>query len=237
MTEPNVRLFRVGGCVRDSILGIETKDIDFAVEAESFTAMRDWMVDRGFTIFVETPEFLTIRAHFPKDDPQNGRLTADFVLCRRDGRSSNNRHPDEVTPGSIFDDLERRDFTVNAMAIDEATGELIDPHGGQEDLTHRILRFVGEPMERIEEDALRVLRGVRFTVTKDLHPTWLTMKAMREGGKLLDSVSTERVREELVRAFKINTRRTLQLLDELELTDIVFERHGLWLMPTMKAAS
>src|SRR5687768_11467708 len=104
----DIRFFRVGGCVRDELLGIESKDIDFAVEADSFEAMRDAVHARCSKVFLETPEFLTIRGL----DPDIGAV--DFVLCRKDGPTKDGRRPEFVEPGTILDDLARRDFTVNA---------------------------------------------------------------------------------------------------------------------------
>src|SRR4051812_36297006 len=118
-----VHLYEVGGHVRDSLLGIKSKDIDFAVEAESFMELFNWLNAQKFDIFLITEEYGTIRARFPKGHVNAG-LTADFVLCRKDGNYSDGRRPDSVSPGTIFDDLARRDFTVNAMARDLETGEL-----------------------------------------------------------------------------------------------------------------
>ncbi len=229
-----IQLYKVGGCVRDELLGVHTKDIDYAVEAESFSAMREYLQDNKFEIFLETPQFLTIRARFPRDH-EHARLTADFVLCRKDGRSSNSRHPDSVTPGTIFDDLARRDFTVNAMAR-KADGILLDPHNGLVDLTDRVIRFVGDPDERIYEDALRVLRAVRFCITKGFQLDSDTADALKMShvARLLTAVSTERIREELHKAFQANTLDTIELLTELRLMKVLFIRQSLWLEPTMK---
>ena len=236
-------MFEVGGCVRDELLGIKTKDIDFACEAESYSTMRSYLVEHGFTIFVETPEFLTIRAHFPKGwdhgMPQWGdmsRITADFVLCRKEGEYTDGRHPDEVTPGTILDDLARRDFTVNAIAK-APDGEYIDPHGGLNDLRAGLLRCVGSPSDRFREDALRSLRALRFRVTKGFRWSDSIRSAMASQWlpPLLASVSIERRREELLRALKMDTVQVIDILAhevsrEFFLT--CFEG-GLWLEPTL----
>lgn len=124
-----IRIFEVGGCVRDEILGVPSKDIDFAMEAPSFQAMKEYMEAENFKIFLETPEYFTIRAKFP-----NSSLVADFVLCRKEFGYSNNRHPDLVEVGTIYDDLSRRDFTINAIAKSLDSGEFLDPHNGIDDL-------------------------------------------------------------------------------------------------------
>jgi tRNA nucleotidyltransferase (CCA-adding enzyme) len=141
-----IELYEVGGCVRDSLLGIDSKDIDFTVIAPSYEDMREFLTDAGFEIFLETPEYFTIRARFPKvvtHDAIPTRFvrtkklpTADFVLARKEGAYSDGRRPDEVQMGTLLDDLSRRDFTMNAMARDR-DGRLIDPFGGQQDVKER----------------------------------------------------------------------------------------------------
>jgi tRNA nucleotidyltransferase/poly(A) polymerase len=176
-----VRFFRVGGCVRDGFLGIKTKDIDFAVEAPSFEAMAEAVEARCTRVFVDTDgnyigqQFFTIRGI----EPELGAV--DFVLCRKDGPSSDGRRPDFVEPGTILDDLARRDFTVNAMALTD-DGTLLDPHGGMVDLEARRLRFVGTPEDRLREDTLRAFRALRFAVTKSFsmsEDTILALKALQ----------------------------------------------------------
>lgn len=226
-----MKLYEVGGCVRDSLLGIKSKDIDYAVEAESYSSMRKSLLARGFQIFLETPQFLTIRAKFP-----DSNVTADFVLCRKDGHSSDGRHPDEVTPGTLYDDLSRRDFTVNAIAKEVTTGRLIDPHNGIQDLQDKILRSVGDPHQRFREDGLRVLRALRFSITKSLtiHPS-LWVAILEVDPNLLKGVSADRRREELERLFRADSLRSMRLLNELppSLVDSFFEG-GIWLFPTTK---
>jgi tRNA nucleotidyltransferase (CCA-adding enzyme) len=234
----SVTLFEVGGCVRDDLLGVRSKDIDFAVEAESFEAMREWMVNKGFTIFVETEQFFTIRAHFPKGWEHAGmdtsRLTADFVLARKDGAYTDGRRPDSTAPGTIFDDLARRDFTVNAMAR-TPEGDLLDPHGGQRDLENRLLACVGNAEDRFREDALRALRAIRFAVTKGFTLSAGITAALASDWlpPLLASVSKERQREEMRKAMHADTLATLDLLARFpKVRDVVFS-DGLWLEPTL----
>jgi len=110
-----IKLFEVGGHVRDGLLGIKSKDIDMAVEAPSWEAMREFVKHNTKKIFLEKEEFLTIRAM------GHDGLPKDFVLCRKDGAYSDGRRPDTVEAGTIFDDLARRDFTVNAIAKEVTT--------------------------------------------------------------------------------------------------------------------
>lgn len=174
-----MKMYMVGGYVRDKMLGVESKDIDYTVVMEDkeiafakandltlFETMSHELEHMGFEIFLETPQYLTIRARFPKGHKHSG-TTADFVLARKEGKYTDGRRPDKVEPGTLRDDLARRDFTINAMALDE-NGKLIDPYDGKGDLERRMIRCVGNPDDRIAEDALRALRALRFSVTKDM---------------------------------------------------------------------
>src|SRR5579859_2576372 len=147
---PNFYL--VGGYVRDKILGIPSKDLDYSVEAASYEEMRQSIIDRGGTILLETPNFFTIRARI-------GKEVSDYVLCRKDGAYSDSRHPDSVEHGTLHDDLARRDFTMNAIAID-SDGNYIDPFNGISDIKNKLIRCVGNAQDRFDEDALRMLRAI-----------------------------------------------------------------------------
>lgn len=233
-----MKFYEVGGAVRDSLLGIDSKDVDFAVEAPSFEAMEAGLKEQGFHIFLSTPEYLTIRAKVPKGSPLAKRTSvADFVLCRMDGPTKDGRRPEYVMPGTILDDLARRDFTINAIARDPETEELIDPHKGATDLAGRLLRFVGDPIQRIEEDGLRVLRGFRFVVTKGLYIEGRTDEALHSivAAEMLNKVSIERVREELVKMFNHDTLLSIQTISRMPyiLRSSIF-REGLKLEPTLK---
>lgn len=237
----------VGGAVRDKFLGLDSKDVDFVAipkmpwdSADSaFNGLVNYLKWCGFKVFLETPEFFTVRAQVPNGHPLKQRTAvADFVLARKDGPSSDGRRPDFVLPGTLMDDLQRRDFTVNAMAI--LDGELVDPFGGREDLDNRLIRFVGNPMDRIAEDGLRVLRALRFVATK---PGFTleseTFRAINTNfaAEMLNKVSVERIREELERMFLVDTVGTMKLLCDVfslnSLENAIF-RDGLRLMPTLK---
>lgn len=238
----SVTLYEVGGCVRDELLGIRSKDIDFTCEAGSYQEMREFLVSEGFDIFLENEAFLTIRARFPKHqwrfgDREMARMTCDFVLARQDGAYSDGRRPDEVTPGTIFDDLKRRDFTVNAIAR-ASDGRLIDPHNGMFDLNRGVLRCVGSAADRISEDALRALRAIRFRITKGLNWDMELAQIMNDDSlaRLLSTVSQERIREELFKAFKASTPQALWILTH-DVSPAVIPslfRDGLWLRPTLE---
>jgi poly(A) polymerase len=240
-------LYRVGGCVRDELLGQKSKDIDFtfvldnldqSVE-EGFSFMEAWLNHQGFQIFLSTPEMFTIRAKFPIGDPNEG-IVADFVLARKEtGYIEGTRKP-ILQLGTLEDDLIRRDFTVNAIAVSE-TGEIIDPFGGREDLERKILRTPIHASITMMDDPLRFLRALRFSITKgfDIHPDIITATMNPEIIEKLEKVvSAERVREEVYKMMKHDTVKTLELFKETEhvipgFTKIIFGR-GLWLKPTFE---
>src|SRR3990167_10022522 len=119
-----VKFFLTGGFLRDRLLNIPSKDLDYAVEASSYQEMKQAIIERDGEIFLETEKYLTIRARIPKFG------AADFVLCRKDGTYiKDRRRPDFVEIGTLFDDLSRRDATINALAEDE-NGNIIDFFNG-----------------------------------------------------------------------------------------------------------
>lgn len=238
------KIFEVGGKVRDELLGLASKDADFSFvltpeEAAdqtietAFEFMKDWMLERGFQIFLETPDCLTIRAKFP-----NSRLTADFVLARKELAYLPGTRRPIVVPGALEDDLQRRDFTVNALAKSDA-GEIIDLFQGQEDLQAKVLRTPLPAIVTLTDDPLRALRAVRFSVKLGftLAPDLQEALHNPELPELMATVSSDRVREELARAMKVDSWATLKVLQQLpdNLVRNWLERPGMWLMPTTKA--
>lgn len=256
-----MEMFQVGGCVRDEILGIKSKDIDYSVvlspdeivprraksgkmiEQTPFEIMEQELKRRGFRIYQSKPEYLTIRAKFPNYNTAPPGLIrlgpsgqyADFVLARKEGSYSDGRRPDSVEVGTLQDDLARRDFTVNAIAKD-VNGNLIDPFNGQQDIADRVIRAVGNAEDRLMEDALRGLRAIRFAVQKGfvIDPEVQTVLGSLKFKQALISVSTDRQREELEKSFSVDTFKTLRLLSTFGLDGVIFNNTGLRLMPTMK---
>lgn len=237
-----IRIFEVGGAVRDALLGVPNKDRDFAVEAPSWDAMRAHVHGIASKVFLETPDHFTIRALVPTGGVgRKGEAlheARDFVLCRKDGPSSDGRHADWVEVGTIFDDLARRDFTVNAMAVDMETGDLLDPHGGRADLRTMTLRCVGSAEARFQEDALRILRALRFALTKGFHPDEEIQAAFQDAkwAAHLACVSRDRVRDELERCMKHDSQATLRFLCQRMHPSFLNAVLGgdIWLLPTMK---
>ena len=242
------QIFKVGGCVRDELLGVQSKDIDFtfvlddltqSVE-EGFQQMTDWMNREGFQVFLSTPDCFTIRARFPQDTPNKG-LVADFVMARKEiGYMEGTRRP-ILALGSLEDDLLRRDFTLNALAVSE-DGDLIDLFDGQKDLANRLLRTPLPAKQTMMDDPLRIMRALRFKITKGFSISddiWLAMMQPEILDKLRTTVSAERIREEILKMTKHDTAGTLRLLNLVDsksipgFMDLVFDR-GLWLKPTFE---
>lgn len=225
-----IKKYKVGGCVRDQIIGRWCKDIDYVVEAASFDEMvnaikNDWSGE----IFLSKPEYLTVRAKVNNE-------VCDFVLARKDGSYYDGRRPEKVEPGTIYDDLARRDFTMNAIAFDEESKSYIDPHGGINHINRKIICCVGLPRTRFMEDNLRILRAVRFSITLgfafDGELRGFLIENRRHLVDMVRKVSKERIREELLKCFKADTMKALSTLGEFGLLNIFSE--DMWLEPTLK---
>lgn len=238
--------YEVGGKVRDEILGLQSKDVDYvAVPDEKlllthysapdmFSVLEGYLKEEGFEIFLVTTDCFTIRAKFPKDHKYQG--VADFVMARKEvGYFKGTRQP-IVLPGTLYDDLQRRDFTLNALAKD-GDGKIIDFFDGLKHLEERVLITPLDTKVTFDDDPLRILRALRFSITKgfmlssDIHSQ---IKNYDYEGKM-SVVSTERIREELFKCFKCDTLKTLKMLDQYpDLTNYIFKDNTLWLKPTME---
>ena len=179
----------VGGCVRDSLLGLTPHDWDLCTSA---------LPQQGMELFGEEKCIPTGLQHGTVTVKQGGGLY-EITTFRTEGAYTDGRHPDEVhfVP-DVREDLARRDFTINAMAYNEKEG-LIDPFGGQADLQSGILRAVGVPHQRFTEDALRILRLYRFAARFGFAIDPPTAQAAQELCAHLDCVSVERIEEELAK--------------------------------------
>ena len=181
--------YAVGGCVRDSLLGMEPHDWDICTSAlpeqmqEVFSGYRT--VETG----LKHGTLTVVMEHVPYE----------VTTFRVDGDYTDHRHPDSVIfVDDLTRDLARRDFTVNAMAWSPDAG-LQDPFGGQQDLSAKIIRCVGEPEQRFDEDALRILRALRFAAVYDFEIESSTASALRKMAPDLKRIAGERIREELLR--------------------------------------
>jgi len=178
--------YLVGGCVREMLRGKTPSDYDMTSDAPPQAVLRIF----GKNAHPTGLQHGTVTV-------VSGGLAIELTTMRCDGAYKDNRHPDSVTFGtSIEEDLARRDFTVNAIAM-APDGTLVDPYGGQKDLKAKILRCVGEPKRRFEEDALRILRLVRFCSVLGFSAEEETARAAHEARGLLDRIAHERVYAEL----------------------------------------
>ena len=205
--------YMVGGCVRDLILGKTPKDWDVTTNAtpeEIIPLFEKTVYENKFgTVMVvfepssadgdvsgETGENVT---HETNPGVTRETFIVEVTPYRLESDYSDFRHPDEVKFSKrLEDDLQRRDFTVNAMALN-SKGQLTDLYKGQQDLTDRVLRTVGDASERFHEDALRMLRSIRFSVQLGFAVSHETMEGVIHNASLIQKVSSERIRDELVK--------------------------------------
>lgn len=187
ITAADFEAYAVGGCVRDSILGRIPQDWDITTSArpEQVKALFPRTIDTGLqhgtvTVLLEREGF-------------------EVTTYRIDGKYEDSRHPTEVifTP-SLEEDLKRRDLTINAMAYNDEKG-LVDIYGGLEDIQAQIVRCVGNPLERFEEDALRILRAIRFSAQLGYRIEEKTKDAIRQLAPSLKNISAERIQTELIK--------------------------------------
>ena len=229
--------FPVGGCVRDTLMGIPPHDWDVAVT----TAPEDTVAictAAGYRTIPTGLKHGTVTVILPHSgDPADRSSSYDLIectTCRTEGGYTDGRHPDSVTfTGRIEDDLSRRDFTVNAMAFasdtEAAEGEgglsLLDLFGGEDDLQAGIIRAVGDPDTRFTEDALRLLRGVRFAVKLGFTIEENTYAAMIRRTDGLSRISRERISEEFQKILTSpEPERGVQLLMETGMMPHVLPR-------------
>ena len=181
--------YAVGGCVRDSLLGRTAHDWDLCTSA---------LPQQVMELFGPEQCIPTGLQHGTVTIKYGGQLY-ETTTFRTEGSYTDGRHPDEVQfVPDVREDLARRDFTINAMAYNEAEG-LVDPFGGQADLQNGLLRAVGEPQQRFTEDALRILRLYRFAARFGFALDAATARAARQLAPHLDCISAERIQEELAK--------------------------------------
>ena len=199
----------VGGCVRDSVLHRAPDDWDVTTSAQPCEVKKVFSrtVDTGIahgTVMVLI-----------------GGSAVEVTTYRIDGEYEDNRHPSEVEfTTSLAKDLKRRDFTVNAMAYNDQTG-LVDIFGGMEDLSRQVIRCVGKPHERFSEDALRILRAVRFAAQLDFVIDDDTKVAVKQLAGTLSNISAERIQVEVVKLLTSSRPEFWRILFELGITKVI----------------
>lgn len=201
--------FAVGGCVRDSILCRKPEDWDITTSAkpEEIKRLFRRTVDTGI-------EHGTVTVLIGKEG-------FEVTTYRVDGAYEDSRHPVGVTfTTNLEEDLKRRDFTINAMAYNDEV-RLVDAFGGMQDLNHHLIRCVGDPMERFSEDALRILRAVRFSAQLAFPIEKETAKAIRKLASTLENISAERIQVELVKLLMSDHPELIQDAYELGITKVI----------------
>lgn len=208
--------YLVGGCLRDVLLDIEPEDWDLATSAKPEEILK------LFPDSVYENRFGTVGV---KTDSEEAKLKIiEVTTFRLEGTYTDKRHPDEVKfAKTIEEDLARRDFTVNAMALNLGSAkktkkDLIDPFGGQDDLKHELIKAVGKPDERFNEDALRLMRAVRFAAQLGFDIEEETELSVKRHAGLLEFVSKERIRDEFSKLLMTERgHEGVELMRELDL--------------------
>ena len=219
--------YLVGGCVRDLLIGREPNDWDIAADAKPEEIQKVFAVFAGATAAkpatVYENEFGTVAV---KTGSADERLKiVEITTFRLEGKYTDKRHPDEIKfAETIEEDLARRDFTINAAALDlksetpDSKFVLIDPFGGLDDLKNKIIRTVGKPEERFDEDALRLMRAVRFSCQLNFVIADETAEAIKKKAGLLEAISKERIRDELEKILMTeNASSGIQMLEDFNL--------------------
>ncbi len=180
--------YLVGGALRNHFAGLKPTDYDFATDASP-------------------EEVIRIFRHVIPTGIKHGTVTVVFkdhqfevTTFRIEADYSNSRHPDYINfSPSIYEDLKRRDFTINSIAMNLQTGELLDPHNGIQDLKHHRIKAIGNPVERFTEDGLRLMRACRFTAQLNFTIEINTLNALKDCRNNLKKVSAERIRDEIIK--------------------------------------
>lgn len=209
ITEAGYEAYAVGGCVRDTLLGRMPDDWDITTSAKPFEvkALFPRTVDTGLqhgtvTVLMEKEGF-------------------EVTTYRLDGEYEDARHPKEVTfTASLEEDLKRRDFTMNAMAYNDRAG-VVDLFGGMEDMKRRVIRCVGNAEERFTEDALRMMRAVRFSAQLDYGIETETLRAVRALAPNLKRISAERIQAELTKLLTSDHPEKLRIAYETGILDVI----------------
>ena len=184
LREAGHTVYLAGGAVRDQLLGLDPKDYDLA------TSATPTQVQELF------PRSDAVGEHFGVIIVKGGGVMIEIATFRTDGSYKDGRRPESVEFSSPEEDAQRRDFTINGLFQDPVTGEVIDHVGGQADLEAKILRAIGDPQKRFEEDALRLMRAIRFAVVTGFEIEPNTLAAIKICAPLLAKIAPERIRDE-----------------------------------------
>jgi poly(A) polymerase len=207
----------VGGCVRDILLEREPADYDVATDATP-NRIRE-LFSESFVVLEVGAKFGVMLVGEPADSEEDPIVTVEVATFRSDVGYSDGRHPDNVVfSKTAREDVKRRDFTINALLMDPETKEVLDFVGGREDLSAGIIRAIGNPEERFNEDKLRLVRAVRFAARLHYAIEAKTFQAIQKLAPEIKQVSPERLRDELTKLLTEGAaRRGFELLDETKL--------------------
>lgn len=198
LTEAGFEAYLIGGCVRDLLIDRTPKDWDVTTNATPEK------IQEVFPDSFYENTFGTVGVKTESEDPK--LKVVEVTPYRLEDEYKDARWPERVVwSDKLADDLKRRDFTVNAIAYEPITSELVDLHDGQEDIKHKRLRTVGDAKERFAEDALRMLRAVRLAAELDFTIEAETMNGIVENANLLEKISKERIRDEFIRTLETKT--------------------------------
>src|SRR5215204_7386737 len=190
------QLYLVGGIVRDALLGrAQLADLDFATSALPPRSRELLEIAGASSVYLVGERFGTIGAIFGEEPPD--RLRVEVTTYRREDYPDQHRFPEVAFDATLADDLGRRDFTMNAIAVDAGSGEMIDPWQGEADIAQALVRAVGDPDERFAEDPLRLLRAARFVSQLGFRLDRRTEEAMARQAASLARISRERILAEL----------------------------------------
>ena len=204
--------YLVGGCVRDLLLHKKPKDWDITTNANPE------QIQKLFSKTVYENKFGTV-AVINESVSDETLKVIEITPYRLESKYSDKRHPDEVRfTSNLKDDLKRRDFTINAIALNPVSGEIIDLFSGQKDLEKQMIKAVGNPEERFNEDALRVLRAIRLATELDFIVSGETMKAIKKYCNLLKTIAKERIRDEFIKILMSKKpSKGIEMMRELEI--------------------
>lgn len=208
--ENNYEAFMVGGCIRDSLLSKEPKDYDIATSA--LPNITESLFEKTIPTGIKHGTITVLLDKEPFE----------VTTYRVEGEYKDNRRPDEISfVTNIKDDLSRRDFTINAFAYNSKEG-LKDYFNGLEDLQNKIIRTVGDSNKRFNEDALRMMRAIRFASQLDFNIEKSTLDGIKKNKNLLKNISSERIRDELCKLLlSDNPRKGLNLLKDCGVLDVI----------------
>lgn len=212
-------VFLVGGCVRDMLMGREIHDYDITTSAKPEVTMKIFK-EAGYQVIPTGLQHGTITVMIHK-------IPFEITTYRTEGTYQDHRKPDQVVfTQDLIEDLKRRDFTMNAIAYDPDLG-LIDPFQGEADIRQQRIRCVGNPFERFQEDALRMLRALRFQSTLQFTIDQETWEAIQTHAHDVTYVSKERIREELNKLLMGDMKNTLQCLRDANILDKIFPNYDM----------